>query len=107
MNIKHGFTYGAFDVFNCVHLSIICKLKNDCDALTVGVFSDELCEKIYKKKPILPYMDRSDIVISLYEVDQVIKIEQLEEILDYKTYLTYPCIDVLYTNNYVELESWR
>lgn len=48
--------------------------KKTCESLGVGVYSDELAEKVLKRKPIRPYIERARIVYSIKKVDFVFKV---------------------------------
>ena len=67
-----GYTAGVFDLFHIGHLNILKAASQDCDRLIVGVTTDELCEKEKKKRPVIPFQERCEIVSSIKYVDQVI-----------------------------------
>lgn len=81
-----GYTTGVFDMFHIGHLHLLKKAANNCDRLIVGISSDELVEEYKKKKPIIPFAHRMEIVSSLEFVDEVVvqshrdKIQQYHEI---------------------------
>lgn len=77
MNKKKGFIHGGFDIFNCTHLYSIRQAKLNCDELTVGVYTDEYCEIVFGKKPIIPFSDRIGIVEALYDVDLAVEINEI------------------------------
>lgn len=66
-----GYTTGVFDLFHIGHLNILKKAKQNCDKLIVGVTTDELCEEIKGRKPIIPFIERMEIVRSIKYVDEV------------------------------------
>jgi len=67
-----GYTTGVFDMFHIGHLHLLKKAKNHCDYLIVGVSSDELVEKYKRRKPIIPFEHRIEIVSALSCVDEVL-----------------------------------
>jgi glycerol-3-phosphate cytidylyltransferase len=67
-----GYTTGVFDMFHIGHLHLLKKARNRCNYLIVGVSSDELVEKYKKKRPIIPFEHRLEIVSSLKFVDEVL-----------------------------------
>lgn len=69
---KKGYTSGVFDMFHIGHLNILKNAKEYCDTLIVGVTTDELCIERKKKKPIISFDDRSEIVKSIKYVDAVV-----------------------------------
>ena len=81
-----GYTTGVFDMFHIGHLHLLKKAKHHCDYLIVGVSSDELVEQYKKRKPIIPFEHRLEIVSALSYVDEVViqthrdKIKQYHDI---------------------------
>ncbi len=86
MNNTVGYTTGVFDLFHIGHLNILKKAKQECDFLIVGVTTDELCQSRKGKKPIIPFVERCEIVRSIRYVDKVVpqqtmnKMEAWEEL---------------------------
>ncbi len=78
-----GYTTGVFDMFHIGHLHLLKKAKNHCDYLIVGVSSDELVEEYKKKKPIIPFEHRMEIISSLSCVDEVIVQSHRDKIQQY------------------------
>lgn len=69
---KIGYTTGVFDMFHVGHLHLLKKASYRCDYLIVGISTDELVEEYKKKKPIIPFSHRMEIVSSLKMVDEVV-----------------------------------
>jgi|TARA_Y100000389_G_scaffold131983_1_gene129346 glycerol-3-phosphate cytidylyltransferase len=69
---KIGYTTGCFDLFHIGHLNILKRAKLECDYLIVGVTSDELAIAGKKKKLVIPFQERLDIVESIKFVDEVV-----------------------------------
>lgn len=69
---KIGYTTGVFDMFHIGHLNILCRAKEQCEFLIVGVTTDELCFKRKNKLPIINEHDRMTIVEAIRYVDKVI-----------------------------------
>lgn len=67
-----GYTTGVFDMFHVGHLNILRRAKERCDYLIVGVSTDELCLSYKHKKPIIPFVERKQIVEAIRYVDEVI-----------------------------------
>ena len=67
-----GYTTGVFDMFHIGHLNILRRAKAQCDYLIVGVSTDELVLKEKNKKPVIPFIERMEIVESIRYVDRVV-----------------------------------
>lgn len=64
-----GYAPGAFDLFHIGHLSLLQRARQHCDRLVVGVATDELVERMKGRPPLVPYVDRLEIVRSIRDVD--------------------------------------
>jgi len=69
---KIGYTTGVYDLFHIGHLNVLKRAKLECDYLIVGVTSDELSMAAKKKKPIIPFQERMEIVEAIKFVDEVV-----------------------------------
>tara|TARA_B110000858_G_C17349768_1_gene270439 strand:+ start:80 stop:499 length:420 start_codon:yes stop_codon:yes gene_type:complete len=67
-----GYTTGVFDLFHVGHVNVLKNAKSMCDKLIVGVSTDELVKDAKNKNPVIPYIERSEIVASCKYVDVVI-----------------------------------
>jgi glycerol-3-phosphate cytidylyltransferase len=76
-----GYAAGAFDLFHIGHLNLLRHAKSQCDYLIAGVVSDELCELNKGTRPLIPLMERLEIVGSLSCVDKAVA-EVLPDKLD-------------------------
>ena len=74
-----GYTAGVFDLFHIGHLNLLKNAKGMCDKLIVGVTTDELVQ--YKgKKPVIPFVDRIEIVRNIKFVDAVVAQEDMDKL---------------------------
>ena len=67
-----GYTTGVYDLFHVGHLKLLNNAKKMCDKLIVGVTTDELMLDYKKKKSVIPYIERSEIVANIKSVDVVV-----------------------------------
>ena len=65
-----AYTYGVYDLFHIGHINLFKRIKEKCDKLIVGVHNDEQV-MTYKKRPIISYNDRLEIIKSCKYVDAV------------------------------------
>lgn len=68
-----GYTTGVFDMFHVGHLNILRNARSRCDHLIVGVTTDEFSESRKGKRPVVPEMERMQIIESIRYVDQVVR----------------------------------
>jgi len=67
-----GYTTGVFDMFHVGHLNVLRRARSQCDHLVVGVTTDELATARKGKTPIVPFLERMEIVQNLRYVDDVV-----------------------------------
>jgi glycerol-3-phosphate cytidylyltransferase len=67
-----GYTAGVFDMFHVGHLNILRAARAHCDWLVVGVTTDELCQANKGKLPVVPEVERVEILKAVRFVDQVV-----------------------------------
>jgi glycerol-3-phosphate cytidylyltransferase len=71
-NLRVGYAAGAFDLFHIGHLNLLRHAKSRCDYLIAGVVSDELLEATKGARPVIPLVERLEIVGSLSCVDEAV-----------------------------------
>lgn len=75
-----GYTTGVFDLFHIGHLNILRNTKAMCDRLIVGVTTDELLMEYKKKKPVIPFLERCEILRGIKYVDVVVAQETMDKL---------------------------
>lgn len=70
--IKIGYTTGVYDMFHIGHLNILKRAKEKCDFLIVGVSTDELVLQEKRKKSVINFEERCEIVSAINYVDKVV-----------------------------------
>jgi len=100
-----GFVAGMFDIFHRGHLDILQFSKEKCEYLIVAVGTDEFYRIRKKREPLMPFIDRRDIVASIRYVDKVVPAMDLDKIAMYEKYkfdVMFVGEDHLYENVYTE-----
>lgn len=72
--MKVGYAFVVADLLHVGHLRFLRKCKEYCDFLIVGVYTDKLTAT-YKRKPIIPFEERIELVKALKPVDMVAKVQ--------------------------------
>ena len=101
---KRGYTSGVYDMFHIGHLNILEQAKTQCEYLTVGVTTDDLCYERKKKKPIINQEDRIRIVKAIRYVDDAIFQKNMDKLEVVKRY----DIDVVFVGSDLKgTEVWN
>ncbi|RCG26309.1 cytidyltransferase [Streptomyces diacarni] len=64
-----GYAPGAYDLFHVGHLNLLRHARARCDYLVAGVVSDEMAEHAKGRPPVIPLVERLQIVRSIRFVD--------------------------------------
>lgn len=67
-----GYAPGVYDLFHVGHLNILKHARDRCDFLIAGVVSDELAESAKGKAPVVPLLERLEIVSHISYVDRAV-----------------------------------
>ena len=77
---KIGYTTGVFDLFHIGHLNLLKRARLECDHLIVGVTTDELAESRKNHRPIIPFLERLEIVENIRFVDEVVPQSSMDKL---------------------------
>ncbi|MFF0789677.1 adenylyltransferase/cytidyltransferase family protein [Streptomyces spiralis] len=69
MGERLGYAPGVFDLFHVGHLNILRRARQHCDRLIAGVCSDDLVVRLKGRPPVVPLVERLEIVGSVRHVD--------------------------------------
>jgi glycerol-3-phosphate cytidylyltransferase len=67
-----GYAAGAYDLFHIGHLNLLRRAKEQCDHLIAGVVSDEMLVATKGRAPIIPLVERLEIVRHISFVDDAV-----------------------------------
>ncbi|MEU4384413.1 adenylyltransferase/cytidyltransferase family protein [Promicromonospora sp. NPDC023805] len=70
MNVV-GYAPGAWDMFHVGHLNVLRHARDNCDYLVAGVVDDEMLELAKGRRPVVPVIERAEIVRHVVYVDEV------------------------------------
>ena len=76
-----GYTTGVFDLFHVGHLNLLRNAKALCDTLIVGCSEDSVVKKMKNKNPIIPFIERVEILEAIPYTDLVVS-QSLEDYKD-------------------------
>ncbi len=77
------FVTGAFDIIHPGHIYFLKKAKQRGEFLVVGLLSDKAVSKFKEdKRPIVPFEERKEILLSIEFVDFVIPVENLKNSIE-------------------------
>jgi glycerol-3-phosphate cytidylyltransferase len=66
-----GYAPGVYDLFHVGHLNVLRQARARCDRLVAGVVSDEMALLAKGRPPVVPLLERVEIVRSVRYVDDV------------------------------------
>ncbi|MGH8449824.1 adenylyltransferase/cytidyltransferase family protein [Pseudomonas sp.] len=67
--IRIGYAPGAYDLFHIGHLNLLRQAKERCDFLIAGVAADDVLIEHKGMKPVVPLVERLEIVRNVRHVD--------------------------------------
>lgn len=66
-----GYAPGAWDLFHVGHLNVLRHAKANCDYLVAGVVDDDMLELAKGIRPVIPLVERAEIIRHITFVDEV------------------------------------
>ena len=81
-----GYTTGVYDLFHIGHLNLLKSARELCDYLIVGVTTDELSLNRKGKVPVIPYLERHQIVAAVRHVDLAVPQESMDKFAAWEKY---------------------
>lgn len=66
-----GYAPGAWDLFHVGHLNILKHARAHCDYLIAGVVDDDMLERAKGVRPVVPTLERAEILRAIEFVDEV------------------------------------
>lgn len=67
-----GYVPGVWDLFHVGHLNILRRARAGCERLVVGTVTDEVVAATKGRAPVVPLVERMEIVAGLAIVDEVV-----------------------------------
>src|SRR5687767_4001325 len=72
MTVRIGYASGVYDLFHIGHLNLLRHARQNCDYLIAGVVSPEATLRQKNKEPVVPLIERLEIVRNIRLVDEVV-----------------------------------
>ena len=79
MVVRIGYASGVYDLFHIGHLNLLRHARSRCDYLIAGVASPEMTERLKGTTPVVPLVERLEIVRSVRYVDDVVVDEHVHK----------------------------
>ncbi|MGP7962175.1 adenylyltransferase/cytidyltransferase family protein [Sanguibacter sp. A246] len=79
-----GYAPGAWDLFHVGHLNVLRHAAARCDYLIAGVVDDAMLEAAKGRRPVVPALERAEIIRSVRFVDEVVVETQPDKLLTWR-----------------------
>jgi glycerol-3-phosphate cytidylyltransferase len=73
-----GYAPAVFDLFHVGHLDLLRRAEAGCDRLVAGVATDELATALLGFRPVVPLIERMEIVGNVRHVDEVVELAEAD-----------------------------
>jgi glycerol-3-phosphate cytidylyltransferase len=73
-----GYLPGVFDLYHVGHLDALRRARAVCGRLVVGVLTDEAAAKVWGAPPVVPLVERLEIVGAVREVHRAVPLADLD-----------------------------
>jgi glycerol-3-phosphate cytidylyltransferase len=70
--VRIGYAPGAYDLFHIGHLNLLRRAKQNCDYLIAGVVADDVLIRHKGVTPVIPLVERIEIIRNVRFVDAAI-----------------------------------
>jgi len=102
-----GYTTGVFDLFHIGHLNLLKNAKAMCDILIVGCSTDEVVQKMKNKSPVVPFLERIEILDAVPYTDVVVS-QELDDYSDkLKAWERYKFNIIFVGSDWQGTEKWN
>ena len=101
-----GYTTGVFDLFHVGHLNILRNAKAMCDTLIVGCSSDQVVNDLKKKKTVVPFNERVEILEAIPYVDVVVQQNEEDYVDKVKAWYKYKFDIIFVGSDWQGTEKW-
>lgn len=81
--IKKGIVAGAFDIIHPGYVRMFKDAKKYCNHLTIALHIDPSLERDYKLKPVHSISERTEILLSMKDIDSIVYYSTEQEFHDY------------------------
>jgi glycerol-3-phosphate cytidylyltransferase len=82
MKAKRGFVAGNFDVIHPGYIAMFKECKSACDQMVILLQTDPTVERPEKLKPIFSVEERTELLLSLIYIDEIITYTYEHELYD-------------------------
>jgi len=101
--LKKGIIAGAFDIIHPGYVRMFKDAKKHCNYLTIALHIDPSLERDYKLKPVHSALERTEILLSMKDIDSVVYYSLEEE---FHNYLKSENYDIRFLGNDYQDESY-